>query len=76
MFHLQQRIFKKIQKVGLQQAYCERGDKYTYLRKLMALPYLPVEQIVPAYNRLKDVADCIGGAIQEIASYMERTCVR
>jgi hypothetical protein len=76
VFHLTQRIYRKIQAEGLATAYMQKGDKYEFLRKLMSLPYLPVEQITAAFDRLKIVAEEAGGPVLNVVEYMDRTWIR
>ena len=40
-----------------------RGDKFMFLRKLMALPFLPAEHIRNAFDALHTQAADIGGPI-------------
>jgi hypothetical protein len=49
-------MFRKIQKSGLAVSYNSKGNTYTFLHKLMALPFLPREYIQLAFNKLKDTA--------------------
>ena len=56
VFHWTQRIYKKLSQLGLSTAYTERKDKHAFLRKLMSLPFLPQEHIIPAFNELKQQA--------------------
>lgn len=41
VFHWTQALWRKIQELGLQQPYCNDQGTYIYLRKFMALPFLP-----------------------------------
>jgi hypothetical protein len=76
VFHFTKRIYRKIQAEGLATAYMQKVDKYEFLRKLMSLPYLPVEQITAAFDRLKIVAEEAGGPVLNVVEYMERTWIR
>ncbi|XP_033759180.1 uncharacterized protein LOC117341440 [Pecten maximus] len=53
-FHWSQAVFRKVQELGLQTAYNERGDVYDFIRQVMCLPFLPSEQIVETFMRLDD----------------------
>ncbi|KAH3735103.1 hypothetical protein DPMN_041564 [Dreissena polymorpha] len=41
----------------------------------MPLPYLPVEQIEPAFNRLMEVAEGVGGPVLRVCEYISRTWI-
>ena len=56
VFHWTQRIYRKLSQLGLSTAYMERKDKHAFLRKLMSLPFLSQEHIIPAFNELKQQA--------------------
>ncbi|KAH3837142.1 hypothetical protein DPMN_110521 [Dreissena polymorpha] len=60
VFYFTQRIYRKINTEGLSTAYQQHGDKFEFFRKIMSLPYLPVEQIEPAFNRLMEFAEEVG----------------
>ena len=62
-------MFRKIQKSGLAVSYISKGNTYTFLRKLMALPFLPREHIPLAINKLKDSAQ---GRLQTVVRYVEK----
>ncbi|XP_055959012.1 uncharacterized protein LOC126830017 isoform X1 [Patella vulgata] len=54
VFHWTQAVFRKIQEKGFQTAYNEKGDVFNYLRRLMALPFLPEEHVAGMFAHLKD----------------------
>jgi hypothetical protein len=68
VFHWCQAIFRKIQKSGLAVSYNSTGNTYTFLRKLMALPFLSREHKPLAFNKLKDTAQ---GRLQTVVRYEE-----
>ena len=45
--------FLQLQELGLQQPYCNDQGTYVYLRKLMALPFLPEQEIPPMFEQLR-----------------------
>ena len=47
-------ITDQIQEVGLQVAYQRYDGTFRYLRKLMALPFLPHREIIAAFEELKE----------------------
>ena len=58
-FHFTKRIWQKTQKIGLAQTYYENHDFATYVRCLMAIPFLPANAIEQTYNLLQspDLSD-------------------
>lgn len=54
LFHWAQCIFRKVQDLGLAVAYRENGPMQKFVRKLFALPCLPVEHIRAAFNQLSN----------------------
>ena len=55
-----------------QVAYNEKGSTYNYVRKLMALPFLPEEQIIPVFDTLKEQATT---HMQPLVQYVEDTWI-
>ena len=52
VFHWNQRVYRKVVNEGLATAYAANDDKFLFLRKLMSLPYLPSEHIIPAFEQM------------------------
>jgi hypothetical protein len=52
-----------------------KGDKYEYLRKLLALPYLPPEHIRAAFELLRVQAEEVGGPIWRVVEYINKTWI-
>ena len=52
-FHFTQRIWAKTQKVGLAQDFRNRQEIESYIKQLMALPFLPASLINPTYTYLQ-----------------------
>ena len=71
LFHWSQAVFRKIQEVGLAQAYREDNGTRKLLRKMLALPYLPAEHMEGAFRRLRE--QCTTEALQQVATYMDST---
>ena len=46
-------MWRKVQEVGLTQAYLRRKSSYQLIQELMALPYLPHEKIGPMFEQLR-----------------------
>ena len=59
-----------MQELGLQKAYSEDDAVYKYVRKLMALPFLPHRQIRPMFLRLQAEAET--EPIQNLVTYIRR----
>ncbi|KAH3818693.1 hypothetical protein DPMN_120415 [Dreissena polymorpha] len=57
VFHWNQRVYRKVVNEGLATAYAANGDKFLFLRKLMSLPYLPSEHIIPAFEHMLPQAE-------------------
>ncbi|XP_028416821.1 uncharacterized protein LOC114541028 [Dendronephthya gigantea] len=53
VFHWTQALWRKVQGLGLQSAYSNDQAISSYIRWLMALPYLPQETIPQMFKRLK-----------------------
>lgn len=52
VFQWTQAVWRKVQELGLQVAYTSDDSVYRYVRKLMALPFLPFHEIAPMFVRL------------------------
>lgn len=52
VYHWTQVAWKTIQELGLQSAYSSDRETNLFLRKVMALPFLPQEEIQPMFVRL------------------------
>ena len=51
-FHWGQAVWRKVQEVGLATSYSQQGSIREYIRKLLALPYLPPQHIERSFGRL------------------------
>ena len=51
-FYWGQAVWRHIQEVGLQKAYNSDQGTRKFLKKAMALPYLPADEILPTYEEL------------------------
>ena len=60
----------QVQELGLQKAYSEDDAVYKYVRKLMALPFLPHRQISPMFVRLQVEAET--EPLQNLVAYIRR----
>ncbi|XP_068725452.1 uncharacterized protein [Montipora capricornis] len=57
VFHWTQALWRKVQELGLQTAYSGNDAVYRYIRKLMALPFLPQHEIRPMFVLLSVQAE-------------------
>ncbi|XP_035692859.1 uncharacterized protein LOC118427277 [Branchiostoma floridae] len=71
-FHWCQAIWRKVQELGLQRAYNNDHRVYSWVRRLMALPFLPHKAIQPALRALQSRA---AGALTDLADYVQKTWV-
>ena len=55
-FHWAQVVYRKIQELGLCKTYNSGGSLRRMLRRILALPFLPAEHILPAFNKLRQKA--------------------
>lgn len=72
-FHWSQAMWRKIQELGLAVPYTRDHGTHTFLRKVMALPFLPSEHITPAFHILEGQAT---PPLQPFMEYVSRTWVR
>ena len=72
-FHWNQAVWRKVQGLGLQEAYLQRENTFNLIRRLMALPFLPSEHIAPVFQRLRTKAGT--QPLQELVEYIRSTWV-
>ena len=60
--------FLQIQELGPQQPYCNDQGTYIYLRKFMALPFLPEQEIPPMFQHLRQQATT--APLQQFVAYV------
>ena len=70
LFHFCQALRKKIDELGLLRAYNQREALYCFVKKIMALPFLPHEQISGAFYELKALAT--DDVVKQFMGYVER----
>ena len=51
-FHFSQRVWQRTQKLGLVETFTDNQEFATYVRCLMAIPFLPSDLIQETYNHL------------------------
>ena len=53
VFHWTHAIWRKAQEIGLKPEYDKRSTIFNYIRRLVALPFLPSEHVEPAFRELE-----------------------
>ena len=72
-FHFTQALWRHIQENGLQRAYTTDDGTYKFLRRVMALSYLPAQNIPGVFRRLE--RECTNAAITLFLGYVRRTWI-
>ena len=74
LFHHTQSIWRHVQMVGLQMQYNEDPEVKKFVRMLMAIAFLPVTVVRPAFISLRTSMICRQNpALDQLADYYERT---
>ena len=73
LFHLPQNIYRKVQEEGLTLDYRDDEDVQLSIKKLVALAFLPAEEIPEGFRIIKDVAP---NNVLPVYRYMEENYVR
>ena len=73
LFHWTQALWRKTQELGLQRAYSEDRGTHKFIRKLMALPFLPSEHIQPLFDKMVERAT--SQQLTELVTYVESTWI-
>lgn len=83
-FHFSQCVFRQIQANGLQQQYAKCTKFSQHIRTLMALAFVPPNDVIKRYGELKKFAffqqklkgkTAIDVGIQKVLQYMEKTWI-
>ena len=56
VFHWTQAVWRKVQEIGLQAAYINDDANMKFIRRLLALPFLPYEHITDMFSKLEERA--------------------
>ena len=75
-FHFTKAVFEKVKKIGLAKLYTHNATFKVWIRKLMALPLLPEEEIRPVYISLETphgVIDSDNELIKRFRRYFNTT---
>lgn len=70
VFHWTQAVWRHVQQCGLAPAYREHQSLYHYVRQLLALPFLPANQIRETFDLLKERSN--SQALDTLTGYIER----
>ena len=73
LFHWTQAVWRKVQEIGLGTAYKKDDAVHKYIKKIMALPFLPHEHIIPMFETLKGFAT--SSLLQSLVSYVQSTWI-
>jgi len=74
-FHYAQAVMKRLKKIGLTEAYRHDDDTQVLFRCLIALPLLPVADIVPAFQEVQEIVkddSDVKTQLRQLCSYVER----
>ena len=74
VFHWNQALWRKVQELGLQTAYMRDQATNGYIRRLMALPFLPHETVAATFDSLKPEAKT--EPLQQFVSNIEENWIR
>ncbi|XP_061184450.1 uncharacterized protein LOC133192458 [Saccostrea echinata] len=72
-FHWGQAVWRHVQEIRLQMDYSQQDGVFKFVRKLLALPFLPEEQIPVAFNTLKETVT--SDRLIQLTNYKERTWI-
>jgi len=72
-FHWCQAVMRKVAKLGLKTAYDQKKSVHLFVRKLLALPYLPSDHMQPAFNQLVQTTASASAAIKQLMTYLTNT---
>ncbi|KAK3719185.1 hypothetical protein QZH41_020418 [Actinostola sp. cb2023] len=72
-FHWSQSVWRKIQDLGLVCAFNEDQGTHKFLKKLLALPYIPDDKIYEVFMRLQGNATT--NALRQLMDYINKTWV-
>lgn len=72
-FHFCQAVYRKVQELGLQGDYGHDKKTKKYVKRLMALPFLPAEHIEDAFSELERKLQTT--RLSSLTTYMRRTWI-
>ena len=74
VFHFTQALWKKCQELGLAVPYKDIAPVRTFIKRLMALPYIPSDHIMTTFEALVSTAP--EGPCQDLATYVRATWIQ
>ena len=74
-FHWRQAVWRKADSLGLRVPYLTSDVINSFIRELLALPYIPEEHIRVCFEKLEERARVAAPAIQELISYTRATWI-
>ncbi|XP_069114505.1 uncharacterized protein [Argopecten irradians] len=73
-FHWNQAIWRKVQEVGLQVEYMQKTDVYTTIRRVMALPFVPSDEVENCFNMIR-VPEGGNEKMEQLCRYVDRNWI-
>ena len=73
VFHWTQAIWRKVQRLGLSTAFHEDDASHKYIKRLMALLFLPHEHIGQMFAQLRALATT--AVLQDLVAYINETWI-
>ena len=73
VFHWSQAVLRKVAKLGLKTAYDQKQSTHIFIRKILALPFLPSDHIRPAFLQLVQTSTTGTQQLQQLMTYLSRT---
>ncbi|CAC5359897.1 unnamed protein product [Mytilus coruscus] len=64
---------RKVAELGLKTAYDSKKSVHLFIRKLLALPYLPSDHIRPAFTEMLQTTATASPQIKQLMTYLQRT---
>ena len=74
-FHWRQAVWRKADSLGLRVPYLTSGAIHSYIKKVLALSYIPAEHIKPTFEKLSLRVQLADPKIQELIAYMRKTWI-
>ena len=74
VFHWSQAVWRKNKELGLAVTYMRREATHRYLKQLMALPFLPAQDIPATFQQLRDRV--LTDSLQSLVVYLERQWIQ
>ncbi|XP_069101592.1 uncharacterized protein [Argopecten irradians] len=73
-FHWNQAIWRKVQEVGLQEEYMQKTDVYTTIRRVMALTFVPSDEVENCFNMIR-VPEGGNEKMEQLCRYVDRNWI-